>query len=140
MEWNWDDLNYIAIIVAVVAGQAFGALWFSPLAFANPWMAAIGTTKEEIEARPGPKAIPFVISIATGFVTAFVIAHLLQQLSSPGIEEGLLIGAILGVAVFGFMDATHKAFAGNNLKHFMIDNGHTAINFLILGAIIGVWD
>jgi hypothetical protein len=38
------------------------------------------------------------------------------------------------------MDATHKAFAGNNLRHFLIDNGHTAINFLILGAIIGVWD
>jgi len=52
MEFNFEDLNYIAIIVAVVAGQAFGELWFSPLLMANKWMEAIGSTKEEIEARP----------------------------------------------------------------------------------------
>ncbi len=140
MDWNWGDLNYIAIIVSVIAGQVFGALWFSPLLFANAWMDAIGTTKEEIQARPGPMAVPFAISIGAAIVVAFVIAHLLQQLDDPGIEDGLLIVGILGLGVFAAMDATHKAFTGNNLKHFLIDNGHTVITFLILGAIIGVWD
>lgn len=140
MEWNWGDLNYIAIVVAVIAGQVFGALWFSPLLFANPWMDAIGTTKEEIMARPGPKAMPFVIAIAAAFLVAFAIAHILQQLNDPGIEDGLIVGGILGVAVFAAMDATHKAFAGNNLKHYLIDNSHTVITFLIVGAIIGIWE
>jgi len=139
MEWNRDDLDYIAIIMTVVAGQAFGALWFSPILPGNQWMDAIGTAKEEITARPGPKAVPFAISIAQGFATMFVVAHILQQLNNPGIEKGLLIGAILGVAAFATMDATHKAVAGNNLKHFLIANGHTVIDFLIVGAITGVW-
>ena len=135
MEWNWDDLNYIAIIVAIVAGQAFGALWFSPVLLGNQWMAAIGTTKEEIEARPGPKAIPFVIAIGAAILIAFAIANLLQQLDDPGIGEGLLAGGILGVIVFAGMDATHQAFAGTNLTHFLIDSGHTVITFLIMGAV-----
>ena len=109
MDWNWGDLNYIAIIVSVIAGQVFGALWFSPLLFANAWMDAIGTTKEEIQARPGPMAVPFAISIGAAIVVAFVIAHLLQQLDDPGIEDGLLIGGILGLGVFAAMDAIYVA-------------------------------
>jgi len=38
------------------------------------------------------------------------------------------------------MDATHKAFVGNNLNHILIDGGHTVATFLIWGALIGVWD
>ncbi|MDA1258957.1 MAG: DUF1761 domain-containing protein [Chloroflexi bacterium] len=139
MEWNWGDLNYIAIVVAIVVGQVFGGLLFSPVLLGNAWMKAIGTTKEEIMARPGPKAVPFVIAIGAGVIVALIIAHILQQLSDPGIGEGLLVGGALA-AVFAGMDATHKSFAGNNLKHFLIDNIHTVITFLIFGAIIGVWE
>lgn len=139
MEFNFEDLNYIAIVVAVVAGQAFGALWYSPLLMANPWMEAIGTTKEEIEARPD-KARPFVIAIGGAIIGALALALILEDFAKPDMADGLLLGAVLGIGVFAVMDATHKAFSGNNLTHFLIDGGHTVITFLIWGAIIGAWD
>ena len=124
MEFNFDDLNYLAIIVAVVAGQAFGALWFSPVLFANRWMEAIGTTKEEIEAR-GDRARPFAIAIGGAIIAALSLALILEDFTGANIGDGLLLGAVLGIGVFAVMDATHKAFTGNNLTHFLIDGGHT---------------
>ncbi len=44
---DFGDLNYLAILVAVVFNQLLGALWYGT--FAKPWMAETGMTQENIE-------------------------------------------------------------------------------------------
>ena len=41
---TFAGINYLAVLIAAVAGWVAGALWY--MALAKPWMAAVGTTQE----------------------------------------------------------------------------------------------
>ena len=45
-----SQISILAIILAVVANMIIGALWYSPLLFANVWMKSLGKTREELHA------------------------------------------------------------------------------------------
>ena len=48
MEMAFSDINYLTVLVGVVVNMVAGALWCSPLLFANPWMAETGISMEQI--------------------------------------------------------------------------------------------
>ena len=55
-------------------GLVAGAIW--DMALAKPWMAAVGTTKEKIEAaksQPGA-SLPFVFAFVASVIMAWVLA------------------------------------------------------------------
>ena len=45
MDLDLGNINYIAVVVAIVINMALGAAWYSPLLFAKPWMAANDLTE-----------------------------------------------------------------------------------------------
>ena len=57
------SINWLALIVAVVAKQAIGALWFSPLLFARPWSRATGIRYADMQAGLAKALIPDVIAV-----------------------------------------------------------------------------
>jgi hypothetical protein len=70
-------INYLAILIAAAAGWIAGAVWYMSLA--NPWMAAVGTTRERIDAakeQPGA-SLPFVFAFAACVIMAWVLAGLI---------------------------------------------------------------
>ena len=47
-------INWLSVLIAVVAAQVLGFLWYGPL-FSKQWMAALGWTPEQMkEEGPGP--------------------------------------------------------------------------------------
>ena len=40
-----SQISILAIILAVVANMIIGALWYSPVLFANVWMKSLGKTR-----------------------------------------------------------------------------------------------
>ena len=52
MELAFSDINYLAVLAGVVVNMVAGALRYSPLPFANPWMAETGISMEQINANP----------------------------------------------------------------------------------------
>ncbi len=43
-------INYWAVLAAAVASMIIGSIWYSPLLFAKKWLAAMGWSKEHLEA------------------------------------------------------------------------------------------
>ena len=52
MELAFSGINYLAVLAGVVVNVVAGALWYSPLLFANPWMAETGISMEQINENP----------------------------------------------------------------------------------------
>ncbi|MQG77483.1 MAG: DUF1761 domain-containing protein [SAR202 cluster bacterium] len=48
MELELSNINYLAVVVAVLINMVGGAAWYGILA--NPWMAEVGLHKEELSA------------------------------------------------------------------------------------------
>lgn len=133
----FSELNWWAILVAVVAGQAVGALWYSPLLFANAWMKAIGTTLEKLKANPSK--MPFVVSWITGIVLAITLAVVLRMLGGTTLVDGIWMGLVIGIGLGVMASSPHYAFGGLTLNHWLIDAGHMAATVVVMSAIIGVW-
>jgi hypothetical protein len=129
-------INYLALLVAVVARMVLGALWYSPLLFVGPWMETVGRTEAEVRAGL-PKAL---VSDALGsFIMAFVLVHAVHYAGAHTAILGAAVGFFnwLGfVAVVTINSVVHE---GRPFRHFLINNGYQLISLLLMGAIVAVW-
>ena len=130
--------SYLAILVAAVAGFAFGAAWYMTLS--RRWMAALGKTPDEI-AGSGSKIAPFITAAIAQFVMALVLAGAIGHLG-PGqvtVRNGLISGAILWAGlVMTTMTVNHR-FQGSKWSLTAIDGGHWLGVLLIQGLVIGLF-
>ena len=77
LELDLADVNYLAVIAAIAVNMIVGAVWYSPLLFARPWMAANGFTEEQIKAQ-GSATRGYIVSVIASVVIAFAIALFAQ--------------------------------------------------------------
>ena len=132
-----SDYNLWAILLATVANQAIGALWFSPLLFATPWLKGVGLTNESIQANPSK--MPFVLSLITALVLAVALSWANTAAATASLGGALLVGLVVGIGVAAMASAPHYAFPGRSLKLYLIDQGHTVVTIVVMSAIIGLF-
>ena len=130
-------INYLAVLIATVAGFAFGAAYYMTLS--KPWLAAMGKTKEELAAAGKGSPLPFIVSIVALAIMAWVLAGTLGHLG-PG-QVTLKNGVISALFVWlGFVITTlavNYSFGQRKAMLTVIDGIHWLGVLVIQGAIIG---
>ncbi len=127
-------LNIPAVLLAAVAGYAFGAVYY--MALAKPWMAAVG--KSEAEIRSGTGIATYVVTFIAQLVMAAVFTFLLDNLG-PGEVRTAITAAVL--IWLGFVLTTlvvNHGFQGAKRSLTVIDAGHWLGVLLIQGVVIGL--
>ena len=129
-------VNWLALIGAVVANMALGALWFSPILFVKPWLAAAGMSEAQMKAGM-PKAL--AVDLVGSLVMAFVLAHAVKYTGAQGIAQGAAVGFLnwLGFVAVTTLSATlheHRP-----LKLWLIANGYRLVGLVVMGAILAAW-
>lgn len=129
-------INFWAVLAAVVAKQALGFVWYSPMLFGRTFAECSGQTDAEMKPRFA-KAIAG--DVACALVMAFVLAHLV---SFAGVLSALF-GALLGVICWaGFVAPTTLSptlFEQRPLKLWALQNGYLVLALAAMGAILGGW-
>jgi hypothetical protein len=128
-------LNYMAVVVAALSSFLIGGIWYSPILFAEPWMADSGLTKEDLEQGRPVKTFggAFVLSLLIAVNLAFFLG------ANAGLAWGAGAGALAG---FGWVAASMGItflFERKPLRLFLIDAGYHGVAYAVMGAIIGVW-
>ncbi|MGE0255575.1 MAG: DUF1761 domain-containing protein [Alphaproteobacteria bacterium] len=128
-------VNYFAVLVAAIAGFAFGAVWYSTLS--RQWLAAIGKTKAQL---PGG-AMPFVVAIVAQAVMATVLAGALGHLGPGNVTplNGLISGAILWFGLVLTTMAVNHSFQGASRLLTLVDGLHWLGVLLVQGLVIGLF-
>ena len=75
-------LHFLAILVAVVAAQAMGFLWYGVLFF-EPWAEGFGI---DVATLDQADPVPFLLSIVSTLLAALGLSWLIQRL---GVQTGL---------------------------------------------------
>ena len=135
---NLADINYLAVIAAIVVNMIAGAVWYSPLLFAKPWMAANGFTEEQIRAQ-GSATRGYIVSIIASIVIAFAIALFAQAAGAATAIDGLLLGLAAGVSFVATTSAANYIFESRPLKLYLINVGYPVVSFTLIGLLIGAW-
>jgi len=140
---TFAGMNYLAVVIAAVAGWLTGAAWYGLLA--KHWVAALDLTAEEFNTRQAAKRasarqlLLFVLAFVADLIMAWILAGVLGHLG-PGqvtLRNGIISGAFLW---FGFVLtslAVSYAVAGRKYMLTVIDAGHWLAVLVVMGAIIG---
>lgn len=129
-------VNWIAVLVALIAHMILGAAWFG--VFAKPWTALAhpGRTREEIGS--GPKWI-YAIAAGGGLLTAIVLYAVLDATGSLGLADALLVTFLLWVGFALAKYATTYAFAWKSWTLLAIDVGYPLVSMLAMALIFALW-
>jgi len=141
---SFGNLNYWPILIAAIAGFAFGALWYGSLS--KQWMAARGISAagmKKAKAETGTIPVPYIIAFVALLVMAWMFAGVLLHLARGGMTMSIRAGVISGFFLWlGFVITTmavNHAFQGAKRSLTLIDGGHWLGVLLIQGAILGWW-
>lgn len=135
MQNTFQNLNWLAIIIAAVSAFILGGLWYSPVMFAKRWMKESGVTQES--ARNSNVVKTFGISFILALIASFFLALFIGN--DTGAVYGAVAGFMAGIGwVFTFMGISYL-FEARSFTHFLINAGYSVASLTIMGLIIGVW-
>jgi len=135
MQNAFQNLNWLAIVVAAVSAFILGGLWYSPLMFARRWMKETGITEESTKNTNMIKVfgLSFILALVASFFLAMFIG------AGAGAAFGALAGFMAGAGwVFTFMGISYL-FEAKSMAHFLINSLYSVASLTVMGFIIGIW-
>jgi hypothetical protein len=129
------SLNGWAILAAVLAGYALGAVWYAPPVLGNAWLRALGKRKEELRSPVRAMAIQCLLTL----VTATVLALLIVRFGAITWAEGAAIGLVAGIGLVATSLASDHLFCGWSLRLYSIQVAYKLVSLTLMGAILGAW-
>jgi len=129
------SLNGWAILAALLAGYALGAVWYAPPVLGNAWLRALGKRKEEL----GSPVRAMTIQLLLTLVTATVLALLVVRFGAITWAEGAAIGLVAGVGLVATSLASDYLFCGRSLRLYSIQVAYKLVSLTLMGAILGAW-
>ncbi|HOO10546.1 MAG TPA: DUF1761 domain-containing protein, partial [Cyclobacteriaceae bacterium] len=95
-------INYLAILVAVVANFILGFLWYTPL-FGKAWAKEMGFDTT-VKPSGGEMAKGMVFMVVGNFLMAYVFAHNMVAWSFvPGMDQMPKVGSVMNSAIFTWL-------------------------------------
>jgi hypothetical protein len=129
------DLNWAAIIVAALVPMVLGALWYSPALFAEPWMRAVGRTREELTGA----GLGYVLSGIAALLMSYTLARIVRWAEVDDLWNGALVGLLAWVGLVATVLAVTTYFGGRPRRLWVINAGYQLVALVVVGAIHGVW-
>ena len=129
------EIDLLAVLLATVAHQALGFLWYG-LLFSGTWLRAMGKSKEDIGQGGGPDAT-VAIGALLSLVSALGIALLLTLADDPTVSDGIAVGAVCGVAFAAASTFMIGIYEQKKMILVTLFSGYQIAGFVIMGAIIG---
>jgi hypothetical protein len=130
------SFNVLAILLAVVAKQALGVLWYSPMLFGDSLARHARQSPEDRRARMGRALAWDTIGAAA---TAVTLSWLVGAMRADSWFYGLLLGLALWLSLAVPAAAGPVLFEGRSARLFGMRMGCLAVSYGVMGAILGAW-
>ena len=128
-----SSLNWITVLAASLVYFFLGALWYSPLLFAKPWMKL----KNMPEDHEGGSPDMYIFTYLLQLIAVISLALFLVAMGIDTAAHGALIGFGAGAGFVFTLSGTTGIFSKTPLKLHLIENGYHVAGLTIAGMIIG---
>lgn len=129
---NLAELDYMAILVATIAGYAGGAVWFAPAVFGDAWLNALNKDKEDL----GSPTQAMVVTFFTTLAAAFVLALVFQAVNIEHPGEAIGYALLLGIGFYAATMLSDYFFCDWGLRLFAIQCGYRVTMFVLMAIIL----
>lgn len=127
------DVNWLAIVLAALAGFVVGGIWYGPV-MGKRWMGAVGLSEEQV--KEGNMALIYGGAFLFALLSSWTLAH---TFASYGYELSLLakVMTAFGVALGFIVPAigTNYLFSQKGKALFFIDAGYWLLFYIAMGLV-----
>ena len=127
------QMNWLAVVAAAVSAFVLGGLWYGPL-FKHAWCREAGVNPDQPNGHPG---IVFGLGFVLSLIAATVFAMFLGP--NPGLHFALGAGFGAGLCWVATSFGINYLFEKKSLPLFLINGGYHAVQFPLIGLILGLW-
>jgi hypothetical protein len=127
------------VVVGVVINMAAGALRYSPLLFAKPWMAEVGIAPEQMRPKGSAAYRGYALSILASIVIVLTLAILAQLTGATSAAEGAGLGLLGGIGFVATTQAANYSFESRSRRLYLINVGYSVVGFVLFGVLLAVW-
>jgi hypothetical protein len=104
--------------------------------FAEPWMRAVGRTREEL----GGAQLGYLLSAIGALVSSYALARIIRWAEVDDLWNGALVGILVWVGFVATVLAVTTYFGGRPRVLWMINAGYQLVALVLMGALLGAWD
>lgn len=113
-----------------------GGLWYSPLLFLKPWLAANDSSIEAMKAGSKHPAQVFGVSFLFALLLAFSFGAVVGP--DPSLAESLRLGLLVGLGFVGATFGINYQFANRKWMLWFVDTAYHIVVFLVIGLVFGL--
>ena len=124
-------VNYLAVLVAAIAGMVIGFIWYNPKVFGKMWMKLSGVSSKD-----KPDKLNMLLAFISQLVMAYVLAMFVQV---GNLNASLQTSALLWLGFIGTMTLGSVLWQGKSWKLWLLNNAHNLVAILVMGSIIALW-
>jgi len=137
------EINYWAVLVAMVSSMIVGSVWYMPPVFGRRWAKLAGVDISGSEKTAAQAWMPIIVGVLMGFVTAWALAGA-SAIAWHFYEGSFLVAALVTAVLLwaGFTAArfiTHDSFEGRSSSLTVLNIAHELVTVVFMAIIIGVW-
>ncbi len=131
-------VNYMAVLVAALAGFVFGFLWHGPI-FGKLWIGLMGFTAKQMEegAKKG-MCMTMVYGFLAQVVTAFVLSQLLAALGITNILSAITLSVWIWLGFVVTVLLNGVLWEGRSVKLYLFNLAYYLGSFAILAVVIAL--
>lgn len=126
-------MEYLIVLIAGVAGYAFGAVWYGTLGAL--WREDVGLSVDDV--KPANNVAAYILALVGNVLVAGMARHIFASSGLDGVVAGAVSGLGLGLFVAGSYLAINYGFAKRSRRLAVIDIGHAAGSAAVIGAVLG---
>lgn len=136
------EVNYMAVLLAVVASMVVGFVYYSPFVLGKPWMKLMGMGKDDMKPKGPEMAKLYGTSAVLALVTAYVLYHVMTMsmafFNYSPLSTGLTSAFWMWLGFIMPVQATEVLFSKKPVKLFVINTGYQLVSLLVMGVVIGL--
>lgn len=133
MDFSLFSVNIWAVLVSGVAYFMVGALWYG--VFAEPWMAGIGKTREDLQQKP----TDYIVSLLAEILVAFVIAIVLRAFAAVTIPDAIFVAALIWFGLSLMPTILHYTYEDRSFSLLAINKGYDLVGMILAAVILTLW-
>ena len=127
-------MGFLSVIVAAVAGFAFGAVWYMVLA--KPWMEAANIKTDENGRPENDNPLPYVMAAIAMVLVAGMMRHTFALSGIDTASKGLISGLGVGLFFISPWIMINNGYGGRPFKLTLIDGGYATFGCAIIGLVL----
>ncbi len=129
------QVNIWAILVASLVNMAVGALWYSPVLFAGPWLRMSGVKTAEGAGR----VVEYVGAYFSGLILAAILAVVLSMAGTQTLSEGLLVGVMVWLGFTAAPSFANTIFENRPFGLWGINSGYPLVSIILMTILLVLW-